>query len=168
MSKAFTKDDDAGEPPAVVARRPPLPEGVPNYVTARGLGLLRSELATLQRSWAERVAAGSEVEQARAAAQHAATMAELEARIASAVLVDSAAQPQDQARFGARVRVRNGSGAVKTYRIVGVDEADAGEGAVAFVAPLARALLGKRAGDLAEVRTPAGLDEVEVLDIDYE
>lgn len=169
MSKAFTKDEDAGDAPAFVARRAPLPVGTLNYVTERGLALLRAELAQQLERWASReLSGGSDAERARAAALHAAHIAGLEARLASAVLVERALQPRDQVRFGARVTVRNGSGDERSYRIVGVDEADASSGAIAFVAPLARALLGKRIGEVELVSTPAGEDELEVLAIDYD
>lgn len=168
VSKAFTKDDDAGEAPAFVSRRPPLPAGSPNYVTERGLAQLRFQLAQEQRKWAERGSVASDVERARTSAVHAASVAELEARIVSAVLVDRNAQPKDEVRFGATVRVRASTGAERVYHIVGVDEADAAHGAVAFVAPLARSLLGTRVGDVAQVRTPAGDEELEVLAIAYE
>lgn len=169
MSKAFTKDDDAGDAPVFIAHRAPLPAGTPNYVTERGLAMLRAELALQLERWAGRqVAAGSDAERARAGALHAAHVAELEARLASAVLVERALQPRDEVRFGARVKIRAGSGDVRSYRIVGVDEADAASGAIAFVAPLARALLGKRIGDVALVSTPAGEDELEVVAIEYD
>lgn len=168
MSKAFTKDDDAGDAPAFVSRRAPLPPRAPNYVTERGLAQLRAELARELERWAARDSAGSDTERARAGALHGAYVADLEARLASAVLVERGQQPRDEVRFGAHVRVRGGSGAERNYRIVGVDEADAANGAIAFVAPLARALLGKRVGDVALVKTPAGEDELEVLAIDYD
>lgn len=166
MSKAFTKDDDAAEPPLVAARRPPLPSGVPNYVTPRGLAQLRAELEAEQQR--EPPALVSDAERARAHALRSSRIAELETRLSSAVLVDAAQQPRDEARFGAEVTVKNLAGALRRYRIVGVDEADAARASVAFVAPLARALLGKRVGDVAPVSTPAGDDELEILAISYE
>jgi transcription elongation GreA/GreB family factor len=54
------------------------------------------------------------------------------------------------------------------YRIVGVDEADASQGRLAFTAPLARSLLGKGEGDVVTLRTPRGEEELEVLSIGYE
>src|SRR5689334_5299642 len=116
MSKAFTKDDDAGDVPAFVSRRAPLPADTPNYVTERGLALLRAELAAEQQKWAERSTEGGDGERARAAALHAARVAELESRIASAQLVDGSAQPRDEVRFGASVRLRSESGAERSYR----------------------------------------------------
>ena len=99
---------------------------------------------------------------------HAARLAALEQRIASAVVVESHAQPKDEVRFGASVEIENQAGVKRRYRIVGVDEANAGEGAIAFVAPLARALLGKRVGEVASFVTPSGEDELEILAIRYD
>ena len=59
-------------------------------------------------------------------------------------------------------------GAERTIRIVGVDEADAGEGRVAFVAPVARALLGKHVREIAVIKTPRGDEEVEVVAMDFD
>lgn len=166
MSKAFTKDDEAGELPLQLPRRPALPSGVPNYVTARGLKQLQSELELeLKRPLPP---SSSDTERARSHALRASRIAELESRIASAVLVRHDEQPRDEVRFGAAVEVKNLAGVTRRYRIVGVDEANAAHGALAFTAPLARALLGKRVGDVASVSTPSGEDELEVLAIRYE
>jgi transcription elongation factor GreB len=167
VSKAFTKDDEgAGDAPLVLPRRAPLPVGTPNYVTRRGLELLHAELAAAQGR--RSVQAGSAAERARELSLQAARAAEIAQRIATSVLVESEQQPKDEVRFGAKVSVRNAAGVARSYRIVGVDEADAARSAIAFVAPLARALLGKRVGDFASVRTPNGEDELEILGIDYE
>lgn len=166
MSKAFTKDDDAADAPLVLSRRAPLPDGAPNYVTARGLSLLQSELGA-ERKRTPAVQA-DDAERARQAALHVARLAELEQRLASAVLVESARQPKDEVRFGARVSVESESGARRSYRLVGVDAANAAEGAIAFVAPLARSLLGKRVGDVATRRTPTGEETLEILEISYD
>lgn len=167
MSRAFTKEDDAGAPP-LVPPRAPLPPGTPNYVTLRGLAALRDELGTLLRergSLAPDEPAGERTRQAAALTQR---ITELEARLGSAMLVEPPSEGRDEVRFGATVRIQSAAGKTRTVRIVGVDEADAAAGRIAFVAPLARALLGKRAGDVALVRTPHGEDEVEILSLDYE
>jgi transcription elongation factor GreB len=166
VSKGFTKDDATDEP-LVVPPRAPLPDGVANYVTPRGLELLRDELAALtaRRARAESRAA-DDPDAAREAAVLATRAGELEVRIDGAVPVDPHGQPRDTVRFGARVSVRGASGE-RRYRIVGVDEADPAAGTIAFTSPLARALLGKHLGDTASVRTPRGDDELEVLAIDY-
>ncbi len=166
MSKAFTKDEAVDEP-VVVPARAPLPSGVPNYVTPRGLALLRDELA---RRHAERALGDSETDAAlrrQKLATLAAQLTELETRLATAVVVDPTTQPHDEVRFGAQVTVRTESAEPRTYRLVGVDEADGAHGLVAFVAPLARALLGRRVGEVTTLRTPRGEEELEVVAINY-
>jgi transcription elongation factor GreB len=145
VSKAFTKDDRPDEP-VVVRHRPSLPEGLPNYTTRRGLEGLRDLLATTEPG---------------------ARRAELEQRIATAVVAPTPVN-RDEIRFGASVKMRDANGALREIQIVGVDEADPGAGLVAFVAPLARALLGRRAGDQVTVRAPGGADELEILAVDYD
>src|SRR5688572_14914055 len=112
----------AAEETSSEALRPPTSE--------RGLGLLRSELHREQERWLARELEGSDAERARAAAMHAARSAELEQRIGSAQLVDVSAQRRDEGRFGASVRLRSEAGTERRYRIVGVDEADAAQGAI--------------------------------------
>ena len=146
MSKAFTKDD-VPDAPVVIRHRPSLPDGVPNYVTARGLAALRAELVTTPEGALRR--------------------AELEQRIASAVLVPPPAEP-NEIRFGARVQLRAADGRARQVRIVGIDEADPAAGSIAFVAPLSRALLGRRAGDLVSVKTPGGDEDLEVVAVVYD
>jgi transcription elongation factor GreB len=159
VSKAFTKDDGPAEAP-ILRRRAPLPAGVPNYVTPRGLQALRDELAALDAG----APAGSN---APAVQAHAARRTELEQRIATAVVPPP---PADRAeiRFGARVRAASAGGDVRDLRLVGVDEADPAANAIAFVAPLARALLGRRAGDVVSVQTPGGEEELTVVAVAYE
>jgi len=150
-----------------VPPRAPLPEGVPNYVTARGLALLRAELAQqdARRADAERAPEGAGRTQRLAVL--AQQRALLEQRIASAELVPLPPEPRDTVRFGASVRVE-GEADVRCYRIVGVDEADASRGRIAFVSPLARALLGRAVGDQVRLRAPRGEQELEIVAVDYE
>jgi transcription elongation factor GreB len=161
MSRAFVKEDGA-EPPLVVPRAP-LPSGTPNYVTRRGLALLHDERAALEASRP----AADEPAGAAALAAHNARLAALEARIAGAVMVDAAAIPHDEVRFSAAVTLRNAAGATRQYRIVGVDEADVQTGRIAFVAPLARELIGKRLGDSVSLRQQGTETEYEIAVIDY-
>jgi transcription elongation factor GreB len=144
VSKAFTKEESAE--PVVVRHRAPLPDGAPNYVTPRGLDILRAELA---------------------AADSGARRLELEQRLHSAVVVHPPVD-RDEVRFGARVTLRDQDGVVRQVQIVGVDEADPSAGLVAFVAPLARALLGRRVGEAVTVRAPKGDGELAIVSIDYD
>ncbi len=168
MSKAF-KGEDASEAPIVVPPRAPLPPGVENYVTARGLAALKAEHERLLVERARADAAGGEDgDRPRTLAALAERIAAVEDRLATARLVDPASQPQDEVRFGATVTVLAENGEERSYRIVGVDEADVAHGRIAFVAPLANALLGKHAGDTAVFRTPRGEEELEVVRVLYE
>ena len=165
MSKAFT-DEETAEPPLIVPSRAPLPPGVPNYVTAEGLLRLREELAALvaERGIAERA---PEASRTQALAAIAGRRAELEQRIASAEVVPLPTETLDSVRFGAAVTVE-GVGGVQRYRIVGVDEADASRGRIAFVSPLARALLGRSVGETVRLRAPRGDEELEIVAVEYE
>lgn len=171
MSKAFTKDDAWEEP--VVAPRPPLPDGVPNYVTPRGLRLLREELAELEHTRQGLEGGdGDDVERRRQRSIVGTRLSELHARLASAQLVDPAAQPGDRVRFGAHVTLRSvdgeRAGEERRLAIVGVDEADPAQGRVAFTAPIARAVLGREVGETTALRTPRGEEQLEIVAIDYE
>jgi transcription elongation factor GreB len=166
VSKAFTSEETVDDP-IIVRARAPLPAGVPNYVTARGLNLLRSELEALEKERIDLEGATDEVKRMAIPAL-AARAAELAARVGGAALVDGRGQEADEVRFGATVAVRDGAGQVRRYQIVGVDEANAREGRLAFVAPLARALLGRRAGETVTLQTPRGEEEVELVGISYE
>lgn len=161
MSRAFVKEDTT-EPPLVVPRAP-LPDGAPNYVTRRGLALLRDERAALEAARPDPEAPGG----AALLAAHHARLSALDARINSAVLPDSASLPHDEVRFSALVTLQNEAGAERRYRVVGVDEADARSGRIAFTAPLAVALAGKHVGDSVVLRQPGGEVEFEVVGIDY-
>lgn len=163
MSKAFTKDDDSAAAP-LVPRRAPLPPGQPNYVTPRGLALLREELTALRGEHAAATARG----EMPVAAAFGERVSELEVRLGTAELVPAQSPAPSEVRFGATVTVRNEARATRVYSIVGIDEADASAGRIAFVAPLARALIGKRRGDAAIVRTPHGDEELEVVSVHYD
>jgi len=165
VSKAFTKDEGASDP-VILPRRHPLPAGATNYVTPRGLEALRAELHELTRERSALDASPPEAERTRALLVAGARVRELDERIAIAVVVDPSAYPRDEVRFGARVTVRGETGGERRYEIVGVDEADVAAGRLAFVSPLARALLGQRVGSTVLFRTPRGEEELEVVAIE--
>ena len=74
----------------------------------------------------------------------------------------------DQVFFGATVTYANENGDERTVTIVGVDEIDADRGRVSWVSPVARALLKAREGDVVELRTPTGINRIEIVEIRYE
>lgn len=168
MSRAFVKEG-APEAPLVIPPRPPLPAGVPNYVTPAGLAQLRAERTALESERARLDAAGADdAGRKRERTLVAGRLRDLIERIATAQPVDPAKQAPDVVRFGALVTVRGEDGAERTLQIVGVDEAAASEGKVAFTSPVARALNGKRAGETVTLKTPVGTDRLAVVAVRYE
>jgi transcription elongation factor GreB len=173
VSKAFTKEEDEGAA-VIVPARAPLPAGVPNYVTARGMGRLREELVRLEEERGrvegeQRGDHGESGDGARRLAVLHGRIGALAARIGSAVVLDAPADAPDEVRFGATVTVRAvGEDDARRFTIVGVDEADAAAGRVAFVSPMARALLGRTIGETVTVRAGRGDEELEIVAIAYE
>lgn len=96
-------------------------------------------------------------------------IAEIEAKISNMQIIDPATLDADgRCVFGATVEMEDmDSGSVITYQIVGDDEADIKGGKISVSSPIARALIGKSAGDIAEVMAPGGLRSYEVLDVKY-
>lgn len=94
---------------------------------------------------------------------------EVEAKLASAQIIDPRLLDADgRCVFGATVDLEDlESGETVTYQIVGDDEADLKDGKISISSPIARALIGKYAGDIAEVQAPGGLREYEILDVKY-
>jgi transcription elongation factor GreA len=152
-------------------------------LTVRGAGLLKAELQRLKS--VERPAVIAAIAEARAQgdlsenAEYDAAkekqgfiegrIAEIESKLAAAQVIDpSALDAGGRVVFGATVLLEDlDAGETVTYQIVGDDEADIREGRVSVSSPVARALIGKVAGDVAEVRTPGGVREYEVLDVRY-
>ena len=92
----------------------------------------------------------------------------LDRRLAHAEIVDPSAQARrDRVFFGATVTYLTGRDEAVTVTIVGVDEASMAEGKISVGSPVALALLGARVGDEVRVRTPRGLEVVEVTGIRY-
>lgn len=95
---------------------------------------------------------------------------EVEAKLANAQIIDPKLLDADgRCVFGATVDLEDlDSGEKVRYQIVGEDEAELKQGKISISSPIARALIGKYAGDIAEVQAPGGVREYEVLDVRYE
>jgi transcription elongation factor GreA len=96
-------------------------------------------------------------------------IAELESKLSNLQIIDPATlNAEGRVVFGATVNIEDlDSGDNKTYQIVGEDEANIKGGKISIGSPIARALIGKSAGDVAEVSAPGGIKEYEVLDVLY-
>ena len=94
---------------------------------------------------------------------------EVESKLANAQIIDPKLLDADgRCVFGATVELEDmDSGQIVTYQIVGDDEADIKDNKISISSPIARALIGKYAGDVAEVQAPGGVREYEVIDVRY-
>ncbi len=95
---------------------------------------------------------------------------EVEGKLSNAQIIDPKLLDADgRCVFGATVKIEDqDSGDAVTYQIVGEDEADIKRGKLSIASPMARALIGKYAGDIAQVQAPGGIREFEIIDVRYE
>ncbi|MCL2523496.1 MAG: transcription elongation factor GreA [Betaproteobacteria bacterium] len=95
---------------------------------------------------------------------------EVEGKLSNAQIIDPRLLDADgRCVFGATVELEEqNSGDTVTYQIVGEDEADIKNGKLSVASPMARALIGKYAGDIAQVQAPGGIREYEIIDVRYE
>ena len=152
-------------------------------MTKRGADLLRDELQRLKTI--ERPANSKAIGEARQhgdlsenAEYHAAReragfiegrISEIEAKLANAQVVDPKLVNADgRCVFSATVEVQDDAGAAATWQIVGEDEADIKAGRISVSSPIARALIGKEAGEVVDVQTPGGVKRYEIVDVRYE
>jgi transcription elongation factor GreB len=168
MSRAFIKND-AVDDCILIPPRAPLPPGTINYVTPRGIAMLREELAGLEaeRARAECINGSDETERTRLLASFAQRIAEIVARIESAKVIVPHTQMQDEVRFGTTVTVRTltgkNPGEERRLTIVGVDEAEPSTGRVSFISPIASAILGRQVGETTSLQTAKGESVLEIL-----
>jgi transcription elongation GreA/GreB family factor len=159
MSVAFTKEQDYEAFAADLPDRPISPH--PNLVTASGLAAIDAALAQARADWTAAKADGELSADRTAMARATRELRYWAARRGSAQLTEPDGPP-DRVLFGRTVSFEGDDGRTRRYRIVGEDEADPAKGAVSYVSPLARALLGKSVGDTAVV---AGA-EVEIVAVE--
>lgn len=180
MSKAFTRDpevEDDDEPSL-----PELAAGARNYITPQGYARLRAELMHLMDEerpkvvevvhWAasngDRSENGDYIYGKKRLREIDRRIRFLTRRLELAEVTDPALHHGgDQVFFGATVAYADAGGQERTVTILGIDEADSAHGQVSWISPIARALLKSRAGDVVRLVTPAGTQEIEVLQVSY-
>jgi len=183
MNKAFVKENDGSDEDDEMPVAVRLPPGSKNYMTRRGYEILRGELDELVKrerpklvevvAWAasngDRSENGDYIYGKKRLREIDRRIRFLIKRIETAEVVDLAEQHGvEQVFFGATVSIADVDGGdEQTWQIVGVDEADAAAGRISWISPLARALLKAREGDVVRFMSPAGVREVEVLEIRY-
>jgi transcription elongation GreA/GreB family factor len=164
MSRAFVKENDDAQSGDAL---PDLPISAhPNYVTASGLAQLEARRAALQAERHKLDSADGDLVQASHIARLDQEIRYLDVRIASAIPIDLKSIDRSQVAVGARVAVEDADGVAHHYRIVGEDEADA-EGLISWVSPLAKALMGARAGDHVVWKRPRGDVEIDIIEVAY-
>jgi transcription elongation factor GreA len=152
-------------------------------MTLRGAELLRNELQRLKA--VERPAISQAIADARGhgdlsenaeyeAARERQGMIEarirdIEMKLGNAQIIDpKLLHAEGRCVFGATVEVEDKAGEKATWQIVGEDEADIKEGRISVSSPIARALIGKEAGESVDVQTPGGVKTYEIIDVRYE
>ena len=158
MSKAFTREDSEAAEELPFVPDLDLRPGEKNYVTPEGAARLREDVARLR-------AAPRDDPRARAATEQ--RLAALCRRLELMEVVDPASQPADRVLFGATVTLRDEEGGERSYRVVGIDEADAAARRVSWRSPIAQALIGRRVGDVVTLPGPGGERDVELVAINY-
>jgi transcription elongation factor GreB len=182
MSKAFTKEDDGADDEELPEESGGLPLAAKNYMTPAGFARMREELDGLMRkerpdvvkvvSWAagngDRSENGDYIYGKKRLREIDRRVRYLSKRLANAEVVDPTKRTRtDQVFFGATVTYANGRGEERTIKIVGVDEVELDKGHVSWISPIAKALLKAEEGDVVKMRTPQGVDEIEVIEVRY-
>jgi transcription elongation factor GreB len=182
MSKAFTRESDTAEEDDLPEGGTPLPAGSKNYMTPEGFARLQEELRYLTEeerprvvevvAWAagngDRSENGDYIYGKKRLREIDRRIRFLTKRLEIAEVVDPARQRGlDRVYFGATVTYVTADDEERTIRIVGVDEARQERGEVSWISPIARALHKAAEGDVVRLRTPAGVEEIEVIRIAY-
>jgi transcription elongation factor GreB len=185
VSKAFTREDDApaDDFDGDDDEQNPIPPGSKNYMTPLGWRKMRDELTWLVKterpnvtsvvSWAAKLGDRSENADYQYGKKRLREIDRriryLTKRLEAAEVVDPAAREDtDQVFFGATVTYATSEGGEQTVRIVGIDEMDPARRYVSWISPVARALIKAREGDTVNLKTPAGEQQIEIIEVTYE
>ena len=182
MSKAFTRESAQDHDEDEGTGLPALPAGTRNYITPAGYARLRAELLDLIDNerpkvvevvhWAasngDRSENGDYLYGKKRLREIDRRIRFLTRRLEIAEVTDPTVHHgKDQVFFGATVTYAEAEGLQRTVTILGIDEADALQGQVSWVSPVARTLLRSRVGDELKLLTPSGLIDIEVLQVSY-
>ena len=185
MSKAFTSEETPADEDDDAPEASPLPAGSRNYMTPGGFARLRRELdhlVTKERpelvatvAWAagngDRSENGDYIYGKKRLREIDRRIRFLVRRLDNAEVVDPAMPRDDDGTarvyFGATVTLADARGDERTISIVGQDEVDPARGHISWISPVARALTKAREGDSVTLRTPAGLEALEIIAIRY-
>lgn len=180
MSKAFRRESDFEADDASPTAQVTPPRGR-NYITPGGYARLKAELKALVEderprvvqtvAWAasngDRSENGDYLYGKKRLREIDRRVRFLIRRLEAAEIVHSAGRDSDQVFFGATVTVAGREGE-RSVTIVGVDEVDPARGHISWISPMARALLKAREGDRVVLRSPAGVERLEILEVRYE
>lgn len=181
MSTTFVPDPNA-EDDEEAQGLAPLPAGTKNYITPQGFARLQQELLTLideERPkvvdivhWAasngDRSENGDYIYGKKRLREIDRRIRFLTKRMDMASITDpSVHHGSDQVFFGATVTYEDAEGQTQTVTILGTDEADSAKGQVSWVSPIARALIKSRVGDVVQLQTPAGVKQLDIVQVTY-
>lgn len=166
MSRAFVKDSDDDYTAGELPERPV--SARPNYVTANGLDQLQARVRELNDQHEQLKALAEEDSGAKQKLREVERdQRYFNAQLERAIVVDPAAQPHDEVRFGADLIVVDEDGQQHHFNIVGDDEADVANGKISWASPVAQAMIGTKVGDVVTWHRPAGDTDVEIVEISY-
>ncbi len=166
MSRGFVKEEDQEETP-ITPPRAALPSGAINYVTPIGMQQLRAERKELENE-KTKISKTDEGQYRRDIAAINLKLSKLQERIISARILNPIDQPKNEVRFGAKVTYKIiDNNSTNSIQIVGVDEADIKESKIAFVAPIAVAINGRKVGEVIDFSLGEETNKLEILNIEY-
>ena len=177
MSKAFTRESETEEELEIA----PAPLPAKNYISPAGYARLKGELKQLVEverpdvvrtvSWAakngDRSENGDYLYGKKRLREIDRRVRFLIKRLEAAEVVNSAGRDSDQVFFGSTIRIKTRT-EEKTVTIVEVDETDSPRNHISWISPMAKALIKAREGDTVTLRTPGGVEELEILEVRYD